>query len=206
MLHVNAHILRNIYTLKVNNVIKTLTFSYIFVLAGWGLITPLIAVFITENVTGAGLETVGMAMSIYALTRSFIQIPIARILDIKKGEKDEFISLCLGMVIVGTAALGYIFVRAPIELYVVQVLYGLGDALIYPAWGALFTSHIDKNEMATETSLYQTSADITTALAASLGAFLVVTFGYKPVFAVVAITTWLGVLLLPLMYSSLKRR
>ncbi len=186
--------------------IKVLTLSYVFVLAGWGLVTPLIAVFITENVKGASLETVGLAMSLYALTRSFVQIPIARILDIKKGEKDEFITLVVGMLIVGITAISYIFVDIQIELYIVQVLYGIGDALIYPAWGSLFTAHIDKDEIATENSIYQTSADITTALSASLGAFLVVAFGYKLVFIIVAITTWMGVLLLPLMYSSLKKK
>ena len=205
MLHINSKILRSVYSLKVNIVIKILTASYVFVLAGWGLVSPLIAVFITENVKGAGIETVGLAMSLYALTRSFLQIPVARFLDIRKGEKDEFVVLFTGMVIVGFTALGYTYVNSTATLFVIQILYGLGDALIYPAWGSLFMSHVDRHERATESSLYQTSADIATALSASLGAFLVVEFGYRPVFFIVAIATWMGALLLPLMYASLKK-
>lgn len=204
MLSLGSRVIHNIGTLKINHIIKTLITSYVIILAGWGLISPIIAVFITDNVPNAGVETVGFAMTIYALTRSVIQLPVARHLDNKKGDSDEWYALFFGYIIVGIAALSYLKVNSIMILYIVQIIYGIGDALIYPAWGALFTKHADRSSVATESSLYQTSADIVTALSASLGALLVAKFGYSTVFLIVAITTFMGSFTLIPMFHQLK--
>ncbi len=195
--------LRRIAQLKVNKVIQLLTLSYSVVLAGWGLITPIIAVYVVENIPGAGLEAVGIGTTLYLLTRSTMQLPIAYVLDKRRGEKDDFFALFIGLVLVGTAAFSYPAITVVWQLYVIQVLYGLGDALIYPSWGSLFTRHLDRDKIATENSIFQASADLSSALSASLGALLILKFGYQPVFLIVGGATWLGALLLIPMYKSL---
>lgn len=202
---IRSPFVKNLYDLKVNIVIKTLITSYVIVLAGWGMITPIIAVFITEKIPQATIETVGLAMSLYALTRSIVQLPIARFLDLKRGERDEFYSLFFGYLIIGVAAFLYSKVETIKVLYFVQFIYGIGDALLYPAWGALFMKHIDKRSEATESSLYQTSADITTAISASLGAFLVGAFGYQTVFSIVCAITLAACLTLIPLYKELAK-
>ncbi len=189
--------------LKINKIVQLLTLSYSVVLAGWGLITPIISIYIIENIPNAGLEAVGIGTTIYLLTRSVMQLPIAYMLDKKRGEKDDFFALFIGLVLVGTAAFAFTAVVNVWQLYVIQILYGLGDALIYPSWGSLFTRHLDKDKIATETSLFQASADLSSALSASLGALLILKFGYHPVFLIVGAATWLGAFLLIPMYRSL---
>lgn len=206
MIHINSHITQNLYSLKINHIIKSLIISYVIVLAGWGLITPLIAVFITDVVPNATITTVGFAMSIYALTRCILQLPIAWWLDKKKGEKDEFYALFFGYIVVGIAAVSYLFIQSILVLYIVQIIYGIGDALLYPAWGSLFVKHVDKKTAATENSLYQTGADLASAVSASLGAMMVALFGYNIVFLIVGVVTFLGSLLIFPMYKELSMK
>lgn len=203
MISLSSFSIRKITQLKVNKVIQLLTLSYSVVLAGWGLITPIIAVYVVENIPNAGLEAVGIGTTLYLLTRSVAQLPIAYGLDRRKGEKDDFFALFTGLVLVGTAAFAYSGIINVWQLYVIQILYGLGDALIYPSWSSLFTRHLDKDKIATETSLFQAAADLSSALSASLGALLILKFGYHPVFIIVGVATWLGAFLLIPMYRSL---
>jgi len=46
-------------------------------LSGWGLINPILAVFISEQVVGGGVELAGMAATVYFVVKSVVQIPVA---------------------------------------------------------------------------------------------------------------------------------
>lgn len=191
---------------KVNPVIKFLTYSDILMMSGWGLISPILAVFITEQVPGGTLEIAGLASTIYFLIKSFLQVPVARYIDKNKGEDDDFYVMILGSIIITISALAFIFVSNVWQLYLVQILYGIGGALSYPSWLALFTRHIDKHEEGLEWSMYYTSTDLGAALAAGLGGFIASTFGYNWVFLCVGISSLLGTLFLYGIRSYLYNR
>jgi MFS family permease len=180
----------------VNPVIRFLTYSDILMMSGWGLIAPIMAVFITDQVPGGNVEVAGLAATIYFLIKSFLQIPIARYIDKKKGEDDDFKVMILGSMIITLSAFLFIFVKSVSQLYAVQVLYGIGGALSYPSWLALFTRHIDKHEEGLEWSLYYTTTDLGAALTAGLGGFIAASFGYEWVFVSVGISSLFGTLFL----------
>lgn len=83
----------------VNPVVKFFTISDFIVLSGFGLVSPIFAVFITDNIKGGSLEVAGIAGMIYLLTRSLFQIPIAQFVDKIRGERDDFLILFLGSII-----------------------------------------------------------------------------------------------------------
>jgi MFS family permease len=178
--------------ITVSPVIKFLTYSDILMMSGWGLISPILSVFITDQIPGGTVEVAGLASTIYFLVKSFLQIPVARYIDKRKGENDDFNTMILGSLIITLSAFLYIFVKTPAQLYLVQALYGVGGALSYPSWLALFTRHVDKNEEGLEWSLYYTTTDLGAALAAGLGGFIAASFGYSYVFLSVGISSLLG--------------
>jgi len=182
--------------IKVSPVIKFLTYSDILMMSGWGLISPILSVFITDQIPGGTVEIAGLASTIYFLVKSFLQIPVARYIDKRKGENDDFNIMILGSLVITLSAFMYMFVTTPGQLYLVQVLYGIGGALSYPSWLALFTRHVDKNEEGLEWSLYYTTTDLGAALAAGLGGFMASSFGYNSVFLSVGIASLCGTLFL----------
>ena len=78
------------YGLKVNKIIEYLTISDIVLLSGWGMVTPIIAVFFAENIVGGRVALAGLASTVYFLTKSILQLPFARYIDKKKGEWDDY--------------------------------------------------------------------------------------------------------------------
>ena len=75
---------------SVNKVIKIMVFSDLFLSSGWGLIAPILAIYIIKNIKGGDVEVAGIAIGIYWLVKSILQIPIARYLDKIMGKKTTF--------------------------------------------------------------------------------------------------------------------
>ncbi|OGM11978.1 hypothetical protein A2Z22_04830 [Candidatus Woesebacteria bacterium RBG_16_34_12] len=192
--------------LKVNRVIEYLTISDILMLSGWGLINPIIAVFFTEQVTGGTVALAGLASTTYFLVKSFVQIPVARFIDLRRGEWDDYWTMVLGSAIISLSAFLYIFVKTPWQVIAVQVVYGIGGALSYPSWLAIFTRHIDRREEGFEWSLYYTATDLGAALTAGLGGLLAANYGYPLVFMIVGIASLAGTVFLAGVSRNIKKR
>lgn len=181
-----------------------MTISDILLLTSFGLITPIFAVFITDNIQGGTVEVAGLASAIYLLTKSFAQIPIARFLDKNKGEKDDFWAMVFGSIGITVIPLLYIFVTTPAHLYIVQLFYGFFAAVAFPSWMAIFTRHIDKDKEGLEWGVYQTLIDMGMAASASLGGFLAYRFGFAPLFTVISIISFFGTLFLLGIYHDMR--
>ena len=192
--------------LKVNKVIEFLTLSDILMMSGWGLITPIIAVFFTEQVRGGSVALAGLASTVYFLTKSFMQIPVARFIDLRRGEWDDYWIMITGSLIISLSAFLYIFVRLPWHVVLVQMVYGLGGSLSYPSWLAIFTRHVDRKQEGFEWSLYYTTTDLGAALTAGLGGLLAANFGYQLVFIIVGVASLWGTAFLGIMAHDFKKR
>jgi len=195
----------NYFTLKdINPVVRFLTISDILILSGFGLISPIFAVFIVDIIKGGNLEVVGIASAVYLLTRSLTQIPAAAMIDKIKGERDDFWALLIGSLVFSLVPLAYLFVSTPMHLYFVQFFYGLATALTYPSWLAIFTRHIDKEHEGVEWGVYQTLVDLGGAASASLGGFLAYQFGFNLLFVLVSLISFMGSIFLLGIYRKMR--
>jgi|SRR3972149_7864523 len=192
--------------IKINKVIEYLTFSDILMMSGWGLISPIIAVFFTEQIVGGSVKLAGLAAAAYFLTKSVVQIPVARYIDVRRGERDDYWVMIIGSLLITISAFLYIVIQYPWQVFLVQVIYGIGGGFSYPSWLAIFTRHIDRKEEGFEWSIYYTTIDLGAALTSGLGALLVAQLGYKPVFAIVGVLSFLGTLFLAGIAHNLRKR
>lgn len=190
--------------MKINNLIKFLTFSDIIIITGWGLINPIFAVFVTQQVKGGNLELVGLASATYFITRSILQLPFARFIDRKKGEIDDFTVMAVGSFLVSMIPFCYVFVSTNVHVLLLQGVYGLGSAMVIPGWLAIFTRHIDKNKEAEEWAFYSAMVGLGAALAGGLSGFLAETFGFRALFLIVGIICTFGSSFLFFVYQDLR--
>jgi len=170
-----------------NKVIRILIASDFLLQSGWGLIGPIFAIFITQQVKGGSLEAVGFAAAVYWITKSCAQPFIARFLDIKKGEKDDFKALIIGMYIANLIPLGYLFSTNILQIFLLEFIRGLAMACVVPTWSGIFTRHIDKGWEAFSWSIESTSIGFAAGLAAAFGGVMVVIMGFRIVFVLVSI-------------------
>jgi len=175
-------------------------------MSGWGLITPIVAVFFTEQIKGGSVALAGLASTAYFLVKSILQIPVARFIDIRRGEWDDYRIMIAGSLIITLSAFLYVFITLPWQVIAVQVLYGIGGALSYPSWLAIFTRHVDRGKEGFEWSLYFTTTDLGAALTAGLGGLMAAAFGYKLLFVIVGVLSLFGTIFLAGITRELKKQ
>lgn len=181
---------------RVNKIIKYLIFADIAFWTGWGLVTPVFAIFIVDKIQGGTALVVGIATAIYWLFRSLLVLPSGKTLDKYIGEKDDYLFLVVGNFIAALVLFGYIFAIYPWHIYILQAFYGVGIAMGLSGWRAIFTRNIDKGKEASEWALDDTSLSLGTAAAGVISGLLVTKMGYTITFSIAGILGILSVLLL----------
>lgn len=191
---------------NINKIVRSLIGADILFLSAFGLIAPVFAVFITEQIKGGDVKIIGFAAGIYWILRAILQVPIGRFLDKTEGEKDDFYFLIIGYILATLVPFGYIFSSLPWHIYLLAVVNALGMAMAYPAWCAIFTRHIDKGREALEWGSYGTAVDLGIGAAGAIGGLLVSKFGFNLVFLFVGIIALVGGLLPILIYKHITPR
>jgi len=174
-----------------NKIIKTLVMSDFFLNLGWGLLSPVFALFILEQITGynsiKAAEVAGLSALFYWITKSLLEIPIGTILDKKHGEKDDFWCMVFGTFVTAIVPIGYLFSTSPWHIYFWQVIHAIGMAMSLPSWLAIFTRHIDKGREGFEWSLETTSIGIGAGIAGGVGGLVCSYLGFATLFISVSI-------------------
>jgi DHA1 family quinolone resistance protein-like MFS transporter len=197
---------REVFRFEVNPVIKTLTISDIFILSGFGLISPVFAVFLTDNIRGGSVEVAGLAAAIYLVTKALGQLPAAQIIDKIRGERDDFWAMVIGSLFTSLVPLLYLLAHTPESIYLIQFVYGLSQAFTFPSWLAIFTRHIDPKREGLEWGIYYAMTDLTGAAMAAIGGVVAEFFGFAPLFVVVSILSFIGSAWLLLIRGKMRKR
>ncbi len=187
-----------------NRVIKYLVLSDLAFWTGWGLMSPIFAIFIVERIEGGSALVVGIASAIYWISKALFRIPVGLFLDTFPSERDDYFVLVLGLLIAALTPFGFIFAKIPLHIYILQAFYALGIAMSLSGWSAIFTRHIDKGKEATEWGLDATAVGIGIGVAGAVGGWTVSNFGFKPVFLAVGILGLLGVVVLFSLRKDIK--
>jgi len=171
----------------INKVIRTLILSDFLLQSGWGLIGPIFAIFITQQIRGGSLAAIGFIAATFWFTKSAVQPFIAHFLDIKKGEKDDFDFLIRGMYVANLIPFGYFFSTQLWHIFLLEFIRGLAMACVVPTWAAIFTRHIDKGWEAFSWSIESTGIGFAASFAAVFGGILATILGFRAVFVLVSI-------------------
>ena len=179
-----------------NRFIKILIFSDFLLYSSYGLLTPILAVFVTGQIVGADIETVGLASAIYWITRSLSTIPLARLMDSRDGEKDEFQFMFWGSLLMSLTLMSMIFARRPEHIYIIQGLFGIFNSMAIPGWRILFTNHLDRGRTGFEWGLWDVAVALGTGVSAYIGSIIAERFGFDTLFVLVGAVGVLGSLIL----------
>ena len=185
-----------------NKVLKILLLSDLLIIAGFGLLAPIFAIFLKDNIIGGSILAVGIAETIYLLTKAIAQIFISKYTDHEKGNIRELYTLIIGSLIFTIVPILYIFSVNIWHIYIAQFISGLGAALAYPGWMTLFTRFTDKNKEGYEWSVYDTSVSLGAAATAAIGAYIAEMLGFNTLFVIVAIFSFLGTILLGQLFKQ----
>ncbi len=171
--------------IKINPIIQTLILSDVALVSGFGFITPIFAIFITNNIQGGTVEVAGYASAIYWIVMSLTVVFFGRYLDKNHGEKDDFWFIIIGNILAALATYGYLISELPWHIYLFQGFYAMGMSMNIAAYAAIFTRHIDKGAEAFDWSIRSAIVGIGAGVTGALGGIIVGHWGFNVLFSIV---------------------
>ena len=178
-----------------NNTTKLLIMSDIFVLTGFGLIEPILSIFIKWNLVGGTIFAAGAASMLFIITKSIVQMPFSRYVD-KHGRISRIKGLIIGTFLVSSVPFIYIFSNHVNFIYIAQIIHGFGSGLAFPSWMGLWSKNLNIEHRSFEWSFYSTVTGIGTGVAALIGAEIAELFGFIYTFLMVGIMSLFGCIVL----------
>lgn len=159
--------------------LKILLFSSALFMLAAGLFGPIYAVFVEE--IGGDLLTAGLAYAAFSISAAILIFFISKWEDrVKHQEK----LVVFGYILSCTGFLGYLLIQKPWHLFIVQIIFGIGEAIGTPAYDGLYSGHLDKGKFVSEWGLWESMQWIVTAVAAAVGGFLANVYGFRFLFVV----------------------
>jgi len=172
--------------------LKLLIWSDLSLLTGFGLISPILAIYFKDNLIGGSIFAAGLASAIFLITTSILQILFAY----KFNPKDRLWMLWLGTITIALVPFGYLLAKSMMHVFIIQFVYGMGAAFAYPAWRSLFACTLEKGSRGFQWSIYSSSVSAGTAVAAFSGGWLAQNIGFSSVFIITGILGIIGALIL----------
>ena len=182
----------------INKVIRAIICWDFVINSGWGLLSPIFAIFILGGVaTGdfaEGARIVGFATLCYWLTKAVVQIPIANYLDKNHGEIDDFWFYFLGTIVTAIIPIGFIFSWLPWHIYLLEIIHALGMSMVTPSYNAIFIRHIDKGHEAYETGLNNTLVGLGVGATGAIGGVVASYAGFNSILIATSVLTFIAAL------------
>ncbi|MBD3208078.1 MAG: MFS transporter [Candidatus Nealsonbacteria bacterium] len=178
--------------MRINKIIKILILSDLIFWSGWGLIAPILAIFITDRIQDGSTLAVGIASGVYWILNSLLRVPFGSFLDGRPGEEDDYVFLVLGLFISAVTPFLFLFARLSWHVYLIQALRAASMAMTLSGYAAIFTRHIDKEKEATEWGLDATFVGLGMGVAGVVGGWAVQRFGFDSVLIAVGTLELLG--------------
>ena len=176
-----------------NRTIKLLMISDTLMSTGFGLIAPILAIFIKENLTGGTIVAAGLASTIFFIVKSIVQLPFSLYVD---DHDNKRLWLILGAFMITAVPFIYIFAEHINLIFLAQIIHGIGAGILSPAWLGLWSINLDKKHESFEWSLYYTTSELGTGITAFLGAIMAQILGFTYTFILVGIFSFVGSLIL----------
>ena len=158
---------------------KILLFSDTWATLALGMIGPIYAIFVQK--IGGDILDASWAYFAFMITSGVVMYLIGKWEDKVKHKEKLVVG---GYMLTSVGAFSYIFVDSQFTLVLTEVILGLGEALLIPAFDALYSDFLDKKEEASEWGAEESMIYAVTAIAALLGGYIASTFGFTTVFVV----------------------
>lgn len=89
----------------INDIIKYLILFDFVTVSSWGFISPIFAVFVTQQIINGSLKVVGFSSAIYMVSFSLVRLISAYTVDRKLNDKQRLMLSALGSILIGITSL-----------------------------------------------------------------------------------------------------
>ncbi len=193
------------YNKHMNRWVRTIIQGDMFYLIAFGLLTPIFALFLIDRIPNASLLTVGIAEAIFLMTLAILR-PFTQLSSQSdtKGFRTQYL-LWFGSVLIVLSPFLYLLSRDMLDIFVIQMIYGIGVAFSEPAWSRLVSQTCSMSATKYNEPYLATGTLVAAGLAA-LGGFIAEKQGIPALLLYVGVTLFCAALIMIVLYSRLGMR
>tara|TARA_Y100000034_G_C6738489_1_gene327569 strand:+ start:77 stop:625 length:549 start_codon:yes stop_codon:yes gene_type:complete len=162
--------------------LKILLWSSFFINLAAGLFGPLYAVFVEK--IGGDLLTAGSAYAAFAIASGVIIFFLSKYED-KVKHQEKLLILSRFLSVIGFA--GYLLIRNPLDLFIVQIIFGIAVAIGNPTFDSMYSKNLTKGKFASQWGAWEAMYSITVGVAAIIGGFIAQNYGFQILFWIMLI-------------------
>jgi len=164
-----------------NKALKVLLISNALIYVAGAMMGPIYALFVEE--VGGNLLDASITGGVYALAAGIVVLLSGSVSD--KIKESELIVVA-GYAIMALGFMMYIFVSSIAFLLIVQVVIGIGEAIMWPAFDALYSKHLDLKKRGRQWAVWEAMSYWVTAAGAIIGGVIVTFVSFDALFVIMA--------------------
>ncbi len=154
-----------------------------------GLLIPLYAIFV-ERIGGDILDA-GISYGLFSISSGLFVFFVTRRKFFHKHLRRMVV---IGYVLVLMGQAGYFFVHSPVDLFLIQIVIGIANGILDPAWDGLYSAEKSELHATTVWSTWASGQRIVIGLGAITGAFIIATYSFTILFSIMLVLNFLAVL------------
>jgi len=172
-----------------NKIIKFLIMAEFFFAFGLGLYGPIYSIYVLK--IGGNLLDAGIASSIFLLVMATLQYPIGKMID-KHGKKPFLLATYL---LTAFVLFGYIFVQNTLQLFALQIFYGVAMAMGDPSWTSWFSDSTNKKKSGSDWAFGYMAVGYAGGISALVGGAIAQFMGFSTLFTLAGIIALIAVVI-----------
>jgi MFS family permease len=149
-----------------NRVVLYLTLADVFTWGPLFIVSALAGIYLSDKLGRNTVSFVGIGTGISYITRAVFQLPIGKLTDKLKKDRDEIYILAFGALLVGISFALYPLINEVWHYYFLQFLFGVGISLNVVNWRKLFAINITEGMEGEEYAIYDTVVSTSSAILA----------------------------------------
>ncbi len=158
--------------------LKNLFAADLLLLGSYGLMLPIFAIFLTDRLPDAGIESVSAAAAVWLFAYALFDWTYATFLQHGDANKRARGGLIAGSALVAAVPLVYLMATDMALIYVAQLLLGSGLGLAKSSWSHLMRVAIDEKHRHTVRKMRRFSNTMIMAAAAAIGGLMAAQLGF----------------------------
>jgi MFS family permease len=155
------------------------------------LLGPVYAVYVTRIIHGNLLDS-GIALAISTCVMGLLIVVSGRIASKYRTEK---LQMVIGYLMAALVYLGFIVIKTPVQLYILEAVSGIASAIELPASTGLFSSIQEENKHSKGWGEYFGLMNFVSAFSLLTSGFIAQRFGFHPLFLTMFSLELLGMLI-----------
>ncbi len=181
-----------------NTGLRILLLTNALILLAGAMLGPIYALFVEE--IGGDLMDASIAGGIFALVAGLTVLISGRCSDrIKHSER----IVIAGYVLMTIGFASYMFVETIWQLFIVQIIIGLGEAIYAPVFDALYSRFQSSRHAGEVWGVWEAMSYFVGAIGAVLGGYIVTAYSFSVLFIIMVMVSFLsGVLMFFLPHSN----